>query len=90
MNKVNALTLRQSLGKILKQLEKGGQPVFVQRNRENVAVLISWRDFSERFADKEALAEREKLVQEIHAFRRSQKPGGQDSVSILAALRGAQ
>jgi PHD/YefM family antitoxin component YafN of YafNO toxin-antitoxin module len=90
MNKVNALSLRQSLGKVLKQLEKGGAPVFVQRNRETVAVLVSMRDFSERFADKEALAEREKLVQEIHAFRRAQKPGAVDSVSILQDLRNSR
>lgn len=90
MNKVNALSLRQSLGKVLKQLEKSGQPIFVQRNREDVAVLISMRDFSERFADKQAMAEREKLVQEIHAFRKAQKPSSPDSLSLLQQLRNSR
>jgi PHD/YefM family antitoxin component YafN of YafNO toxin-antitoxin module len=90
MRTVNALSLRQSLGKILKQLEKGDSPIFVERNREKVAVLISIRDFSERFADREAMAERQNLVQEIHAFRKSQKPVSPDTVSLLKELRGSR
>ena len=90
MLKVNALSLRQSLGKVLKQLERGGSPILVQRNRETVAVLVSWRGFAERFADKEAMAEREKLVSEIHAFRRSRKPDGQAALSIIEELRNSR
>ncbi len=89
MNTVNALRLRQSLGKVLKQLEKGSSPIFIERNRQRVAVLVSIKDFSERFADRKAMAERERLVQEIHAFRKKQKSSSLDSLSILRELRNS-
>ena len=40
MKSVNALTLRQSLGGVLRQLERGGEPILVQRGRQPAAVLI--------------------------------------------------
>ena len=90
MDSVNALKLRQSLGKVLRQLQKGGRPIVVERNRQPVAVLVSMRDFSERFADKRAMALREQLVREIHAFRESQQPSTPDTVSLLREARSAR
>src|SRR5947199_246946 len=58
MKSVNALTLRQSLGGVLRQLERGGEPILVQRGRQPAAVLISLRDYQERFVDREADARR--------------------------------
>jgi len=90
MEKVNALSLRQSLGKVLRGLEKGGQPVQVEKNNRPVAVLVSIRDFRERFADKGALAEREQLVQEIDGFRRKHPVKGGSVLEALRRLRRSE
>jgi prevent-host-death family protein len=46
MKKTNALSMRQSLGKILRDLRKNGEPVLVEQRAQPAAVLISialWR-----------------------------------------------
>src|SRR5713226_7631271 len=52
MRRVNALELRQSLGKVLGLLQRSGQPVVIEKRGREVAVLISLRDFRERFSEK--------------------------------------
>jgi PHD/YefM family antitoxin component YafN of YafNO toxin-antitoxin module len=58
MKKVNALELRQSLGKIISLLERGGKPILIERGRKPAAVIISIGDYQERFVDKDADAKR--------------------------------
>ena len=52
MEKVNALALRQSLGRVLKNLSKSGRPILVEKGRKPAAVLISLDDYRKRFVDK--------------------------------------
>ena len=54
MESVNALELRQSLGKVLDQLERGGEPILVCRRRTPAAALVSLEDYRERFVDRTA------------------------------------
>ena len=54
MKKTNALKLRQSLGMILKDLQKTGQPLLVEKDRKPAAVLITVEDYFKRFVDREA------------------------------------
>ena len=89
MKSVNALTLRQSLGGVLRQLERGGEPILVQRRRQPAAVLISLRDYQERFVDREADARRRAVVatlKEMH-FRR---PAGRTTLDLLRDLRSGR
>ena len=51
MKTVNALAVRKSLGAVLDQLEKGGEPVIVTRDRKPVAALVSIETFNQRFVD---------------------------------------
>ena len=90
MTKVNALTLRQSLGKVLRDLDRSGEPVLVEKGREARAVLISLRDFNERFVDKVAAQERQQLVADIAAQREKAGPSADRArtVDLLRALRG--
>ena len=87
MTKVNALSLRQSLGKVLRSLSKGGGPIYVEKNNKPVAVLISLTDFQERFADLEALHERERLIDEIIEFRRRHPARSTSTLDVLRDLR---
>ncbi|OGQ81838.1 MAG: hypothetical protein A2289_03395 [Deltaproteobacteria bacterium RIFOXYA12_FULL_58_15] len=87
MKKVNALRLRQSLGSLLRELEEGGEPISVERHNRPVAVLISPRDFKERFADHDAFEERRQLVAEIHEFRKRQVEDEPSTVAVLRELR---
>ncbi|MFN8604265.1 MAG: type II toxin-antitoxin system Phd/YefM family antitoxin [Candidatus Binatia bacterium] len=86
MKSVNALELRQSLGKVLRTLERDGGPILVERARRPSAVLISLKDYNERFVDRTADDERRAIVQRIEemAFR---APRGRTSLDVLRSLR---
>lgn len=87
MKRVNALALRQSLGKVVAALERDGRPILLERGRRPVAVLISLKDFEERFVEQAASAARERLLEEMDALaRRSTDPT--PAVEILRELRG--
>ena len=70
MKRVGALALRQSLGRVVAMLQRTGEPVLLQRGRRPVAVLISLRDFQERFVEKAASEAREAVLAEIDALAR--------------------
>lgn len=88
MKKTNALQMRRSLGKVLSGLERGGEPVLVERNRQPVAVLIAFDDYQERFVDKVAAERREELARDILATRRRAKKSRSKAVDLLRAVRG--
>jgi prevent-host-death family protein len=69
MKSVDSLTLRRSLGRVLRQLERGGEPIIVERRRQAAAVLISLRDYRERFVEREADAQRRDVVARLKAVR---------------------
>jgi prevent-host-death family protein len=86
MKRVNALEMRQSVGKVLRQLEKGGQPVIIERRRQPAAVLISLDDYQKRFADRDADEKREEIVGRIRALR-FKAPSGKTTLDLLRKLR---
>lgn len=86
MKSVNASKVRQSLGHVLRALEKGGRPVLVLRGKTPAAVLISLRDFQERFADSDADEKRRDVVAHIKALRFSRPPKG-TTLELLRELR---
>ena len=88
MKRVNALELRQSLGKVVAALERTGEPVILEKGRRPVAALISLRDFQERFVEKAAAEERARLLAEMDRLARPSKDRT-PSVEILRELRGA-
>lgn len=86
MRKINALELRQSLAKIISLLEKGGEPILLERGRRPAAVLISLNDFKERFIDKDADARRIALRDEVLSLGRK-SADSTSSESILREMR---
>jgi antitoxin (DNA-binding transcriptional repressor) of toxin-antitoxin stability system len=82
--KVNALQIRNSLGRILETLKKNGEPIIIEKGREPVAVLISLEAFKERFVD---YREEEKRRALVDAFRDSATKPSADSLKTLRALR---
>lgn len=89
MRSVNALQLRQSLGKVLRSLEKDGAPVLVERDRRPAAVLISLKDYRERFVDLEADEKRRAIVARIEQMRFSPPRGG-TTLDVLRELRNGR
>jgi PHD/YefM family antitoxin component YafN of YafNO toxin-antitoxin module len=87
MKTMNALQLRQSLGKALTELQKVGEPILIEKGRKPAAFLISLRDFHERFAEKEAASAREELLKEMRMLARPSADKTLASV-ILHELRG--
>jgi prevent-host-death family protein len=87
MESVNALQLRQSLGKIIARLRRTKRPILLKKGREPVGVLISLEDFEERFAEKEATERRLQLLEEIEALARP-STDKREATDILRNLRG--
>lgn len=87
MKRINALQLRQSLGKIVEELERTGEPILLEKGRRPVGAIISLKDFRERFHEKAAAEERDRLLAEMDAladrFSRDDTP----SLDILRDLR---
>ncbi len=52
METVNSLELRQSLDKVLDQLEQDGKPILVCRWQAPAAALVSLKDYRERFLER--------------------------------------
>lgn len=86
MKSVNAVELRQALGKILRSLERGGKPVLVERRGEPAAVLISLEDYRERFVDRTADEQRSEVVRRIRDMKLS-GPRRKTTLDLLRELR---
>ena len=86
METVNALELRQSLGKVLKQLERRGEPILVCRRRTPVAALVSLKDYRERFADRDADAQRREVVARLKQLK-FRSPAAGTTLDVLRDLR---
>jgi PHD/YefM family antitoxin component YafN of YafNO toxin-antitoxin module len=86
MKKVNALELRQSLGKVLAALEKHGEPILLERGRKPVGVIVSLKDFQQRFVEKSASAARQKIFDAIDELATTSHDH-KSAVEILRELR---
>lgn len=88
MEKVNALELRQSLGRVLQRLKKNGSPILLEKDRKPAAVIISLEDYRKRFVDVEADEIRRQIVQRIKRAGLA-TPKGVSSLDLLRETRGA-
>jgi len=89
MKHVNALQVRQSLGKILDQLDRAGEPVLIEKGRQPRAVLLPLKLFRERFADKTVHEERLEIERRIVELGQRLRPRrGASTREILRELRG--
>lgn len=87
MKTVNALTLRNNLGKVLDGLSRSGEPILVSKGKTVRAVLITPEDFQRRFLDLQSEEQRQKLLATI-ARLRSPNRSGKSSLETLRELRG--
>lgn len=86
MKSVDALRLRQSLGRILRALARGGRPILVERRGRPAAALISIDDYRERFVDREADERRREVVARIKRLRFESHPR-RTTLDLLRQLR---
>ncbi len=86
MKSVNALQLRQCLGNVLDLLEKNGAPILVKRGQRAAAVLISLKDWQQRFADKAADDARKAIVERIQQMK-FLKPEHETTTEVLRRMR---
>ena len=86
MKTVNALELRQSLGRVLDHLEHDGGPILVCRRRTPAAALVSLKDYRERFVDREADERRRDVVRRLKKLQ-FEPPATGTTLDILRDLR---
>jgi len=82
MKTLSSADLRQSLRRIADGLAADGEPILLKVGDRPVGVIVSLRDFAERFALHAAEHARQALVDEILADRR------QGAVNVEKALSG--
>jgi PHD/YefM family antitoxin component YafN of YafNO toxin-antitoxin module len=70
MREMNVVQMRRSIAKLARELEDEGEPVLLKLGSTPVGVIVSLRDFRERFALEDDKAARRKLVAEILGDRR--------------------
>ena len=87
MKTVNALTIRNNLGKVLQELENTKEPVLVSKDRKIRAALITVEDFQRRFIDKQAEEEKEAWMRRLQQLR-APRTGNITSLEVLRELRG--
>jgi PHD/YefM family antitoxin component YafN of YafNO toxin-antitoxin module len=87
MKTVNALTIRNNLGKILDMLKRTGEPILVSKGREIRAVLITPQQFKKRFLDYQAEEQKKQLLKTIEGLKQNRLEK-QNSVEVLRELRG--
>jgi prevent-host-death family protein len=73
MKRVNSAELRASIGNIVADIERNGQPIILEKHNQPVAVIISLKDFQERFVEKAALEARLSLADKIDTLARPSK-----------------
>ncbi len=88
MRHINAVKLRQSLAAIINMLAKNGDPIILDKGKKPVAVLISLKDFQERFVEKAASEARLQLAIEMDALAINAKDAT-SAEHILRDLRDA-
>jgi PHD/YefM family antitoxin component YafN of YafNO toxin-antitoxin module len=84
MKEISAVELRQGLSKVARGLERTGEPILLKLGRHAVGVIVSVKDYQERFALKQAGESRRRLVEEIIADR---KPTARSVDTVIDALR---
>lgn len=79
MKEVTAVDLRKSLKTLAKSIEK--EPVLVKLGQTPVGVLVSMKDFREKFSLEAARADREKIVAEILANQVRPKETAEETIA---------
>jgi PHD/YefM family antitoxin component YafN of YafNO toxin-antitoxin module len=87
MKTVNALQVRNQLGKVLQELEETKEPILLSKGRKVRAALITIEDFQRRFLDRQAEEAREKWRDALRELR-APRVGSRSSLDTLRALRG--
>ena len=87
MQKVNALEVRNKLGEILDRLDATGEPILVSKGRQLRAVLVTPKDFEERFLDYKIKEDKEQLLSALQSLKKNKK-GTTASLELLRLLRG--
>jgi PHD/YefM family antitoxin component YafN of YafNO toxin-antitoxin module len=73
----------------LRQLNRDGEPIVVERCGRPAAALISLKDFQERFVDRTADDARRRIVARLDAIR-FKTPKGKTTLDLLRALRSGR
>lgn len=87
MEQVNALKMRNNLGKILDHLNETGEPILVSKGRKLRAVLVTPEDFEKRFLDYRIKEDKKKRLNSMLTLRKKKKEP-MESIEILRRLRG--
>ncbi|HEC31696.1 MAG TPA: type II toxin-antitoxin system Phd/YefM family antitoxin, partial [Deltaproteobacteria bacterium] len=73
METVNALKVRNNLGKILDRLEKTKEPILISKGRKIRAVLVTPEDFERRFLDVKVREDKKRFLETVRLLRKKKR-----------------
>jgi PHD/YefM family antitoxin component YafN of YafNO toxin-antitoxin module len=88
MKTVNALTVRNNLGRVLQELEEKKEPILVTKGRRVRAVLITPEDYQHRFIDRLAEERKQEWIRKLDDLR-APRIGEVSTIDVLRELRGS-
>jgi PHD/YefM family antitoxin component YafN of YafNO toxin-antitoxin module len=84
---VNALTIRNNLGRVLQELDEKKEPILVTKGRQVRAVLITPEDYQRRFIDRLAEERKQEWIRKLDELR-APRLGEVSTMDVLRELRG--
>jgi PHD/YefM family antitoxin component YafN of YafNO toxin-antitoxin module len=87
MKHVNALAIRNNLGRILDDLTETGEPIIVSKGRKVQAVLITPEQFKKRFLDYQSEERKREMLDAVTSMS-DKSLLKVDSIETLRELRG--
>lgn len=87
MKTVNALTIRNNLGRVLQELDEKKEPILVTKGRQVRAVLITPEDYQRRFIDRLAEERKQEWIRKLDELR-APRLGDVSTMDVLRELRG--
>lgn len=87
MEEVNALKVRNHLGRILDRLNATGEPILISKGRKIRAVLVTPEQFERRFLDWQAKQKKEAFLATVTELK-GKKTKDEMSITVLRRLRG--
>ena len=84
---VNALTIRNNLGRVLQELDEKKEPILVTKGRQVRAVLITPEDYQRRFIDRLAEERKQEWIRKLDELR-APRLGDVSTMDVLRELRG--
>ena len=89
---VSAIEMRKKFGSLLDRVAQKGKHIAILRGEKTLAVLISAKEYEEKFQRGDKLKRLEEVLEEIEAWKLRKKiePSRQESSEMIRQMRASR